>query len=651
MPLTMPHQLSITDTDIIFASQVLLPSGEIFDEERTNFIKNLTSIDLQACPGSGKTTCLLAKLLVLGKHLPFEDGAGILVLSHTNAAIDEVKDKISTYSPHLFHYPNFIGTIQSFVDQFLAIPFYSQKYGHLPYRIDDEIYAEKIWEPPQTSGWLRNQPNKDDFLRSLRFDVNGNLIKEIDGDTNNFPLKDTTSPTYQALYQMKNKVLEEGYLCFDDAYFLAECYISEFPKIIELLQKRFPFVFIDEMQDTDIHQASILEKLFPPDGSFIVQRIGDQNQAIYNRRVKAKNIWTPRAGFLTLNGSKRLSESIATTIKNISLSPQDLIGNSQRQNIKPKLILFDDNTIKIVPHKFGELIILYNLHENKNSIFKAVGWRKTETATGGLTIGSYFNRPVVSAQRNKIDFQTLGEYLDIDKVLIEQLGFNIIHKRLMRAFAKLLRMADVYKIEGVPFTISSLVAYLREVSEDKYSDFKHKLYKWAWDIYVGTDREEEIKQYFIELLQSIFNCREAIVGRIQSFFITSIDHPHREQPRESNPSDIFVYEEEGKNVYIKIATIHSIKGETHTATLYLETYYYNDAGKSYESQRLINQLKGNRIDTGCGVRMKESLKMAYVGLSRPTVLLCMAVHKLRLQAADVPALQNNWEIIDLTLNT
>jgi len=78
---------------------------------------------LEAVPGSGKTTALLAKLLILERKMPFENGSGILVLSHTNTAVDEIKNKLEKVAPKLFKFPNFIGTIQSFVDTFLTKPY------------------------------------------------------------------------------------------------------------------------------------------------------------------------------------------------------------------------------------------------------------------------------------------------------------------------------------------------------------------------------------------------------------------------------------------------------------------------------------------------------------------------------------------------
>src|SRR3990172_5480424 len=113
----MPVEVNITDADIAYAEKVLLPAGKTFDAERRAFIKRFDTLDLQAVPGSGKTTVLLAKLVILERYLPFSDGSGILVISHTNAAVNEIKNRIGKYCPKLFSYPNFVGTIQGFVDQ------------------------------------------------------------------------------------------------------------------------------------------------------------------------------------------------------------------------------------------------------------------------------------------------------------------------------------------------------------------------------------------------------------------------------------------------------------------------------------------------------------------------------------------------------
>ena len=121
-------------------AESLLIDGQVFDKnERVPFIKELASRDLLAVPGSGKTTALLAKLYCLSKSLPFVDGSGILVLSHTNGAVDEIGKHLKPICSRLFEYPNFIGTVQSFTNKFLANPACLTKYGSYVSVNDNDI--------------------------------------------------------------------------------------------------------------------------------------------------------------------------------------------------------------------------------------------------------------------------------------------------------------------------------------------------------------------------------------------------------------------------------------------------------------------------------------------------------------------------------
>ena len=104
--------MNITNRDIEWTERLLLPDGCHFNDERRAFIRCAGSCDVVACPGSGKTTALLAKLLILATRMPFPDGRGVCVLTHTNVAIDQIKGSAVAVSEVLFRHPNFFGTIQ-----------------------------------------------------------------------------------------------------------------------------------------------------------------------------------------------------------------------------------------------------------------------------------------------------------------------------------------------------------------------------------------------------------------------------------------------------------------------------------------------------------------------------------------------------------
>ena len=86
------QDICITDDDIAWVESIM-GHGIQFDEPRRNVIKNLESVDVQAFPGSGKTTTLVAKLAILAKKWPYSN-AGICVLSHTNVAREEIEKRL-----------------------------------------------------------------------------------------------------------------------------------------------------------------------------------------------------------------------------------------------------------------------------------------------------------------------------------------------------------------------------------------------------------------------------------------------------------------------------------------------------------------------------------------------------------------------------
>ena len=91
---------------------------------------------------------------------------------------------------------------------------------------------------------------------------------------------------------------------------------------------------------------------------------------------------------------------------------------------------------------------------------------------------------------------------------------------------------------------------------------------------------------------------------------------------------------------IEVTTVHAVKGQTHSATLYLESSYYGQ----HETERLNNQLLGKAFNDK-RVHHKQSTKMAYVGFSRPTDLLCLAVHEDRYKAFLHAINLQEWEVV------
>ncbi len=643
--------IDINDADIAYAEGILLKEGQSFDEERRVFIRDLTTLDLQAVPGSGKTTALLAKLLILEKYMPFEDGQGVLVISHTNAAVDEIYSRIGKYAPNLFRYPNFVGTIQSFVDSFLAIPFYVNQFKSKPYRIDNEIYDEQVeryyinMQNYSLKGYLNNQQDGLGFLKSVRLCKDFSLKSYVNGNPNQFKLKNKESKSYKGLQKFKINLLQKGYLHFDDAYTLAEFQLEKVSQYNKLLQKRFKLVFVDEMQDMDTHQHDLLERIFFENGtsSSIFQRIGDINQAIYSGNSSHVNeIWSHRENTLQLNGSHRINSKLATFVELLGLTHYAIEGRNRNDNgteidIKPHIIVFDDaSKVNVIP-MFAEIILQLradgNIPTQPRHKFMAIAWRKEHDDADKLGLADYWNNYSVSTTKSNIDYRVLKDYLlfyDRTKNTLEA-----VRKQILNALLKILRLENILDTNDRVYTKRKLLNDLKETNFNEYENLKLFIYQWS--IASVNEKIDEVYISIKDYIPTFLSFWGKAIVNSQGFI---------EGEPEVNIEQIDIIE--NSNIYkkddieIEIGTVHSAKGQTHTATLYLETFFQS----KYESQYLKNMFKGTAINSN-GVYIKQAMKMSYVGFSRPTHLFCMAIHKNRFESELNDIDRDIWEIIEL----
>jgi hypothetical protein len=83
------------------------------------------------------------------------------------------------------------------------------------------------------------------------------------------------------------------------------------------------------------------------------------------------------------------------------------------------------------------------------------------------------------------------------------------------------------------------------------------------------------------------------------------------------------FSSDGKAVDIAVGSIHSVKGETHTGTLVLETFWHDPNLSSINAW-----LAGDKIgENNAGARNLNRLKLHYVAMTRPSHLLCLAISR------------------------
>lgn len=680
--------IKIKDEHIKLAQDIFIDGNDFDDEERIPFIKNLDTCDLLAVPGSGKTTALMAKLYCIAQSMPFEDGSGILVLAHTNQAVDEIEKRLKKYCPQLFEYPNFVGTIQSFVNRFLANQACLKKHGSYIKKNDDsllnEILLKKIKSKRGKAYWKlhftikENQTDEKflDIIKTIKYNENKQHFESVYFK----PSLKFTTDSGKELKEIFDEFFKNGNILFYNSFELSEEHLKKHPEIKEILQKRFKYVFIDEMQDLEKFQIDIIDNIFFADNSTtIIQRIGDINQSIYNsgKSIKENCDWVPR-NKIYLTGSNRLTDEVANVVNYYTLDPQIDANGSKKfvvkglakinKPIKPHLIIFNKESKAKLQGKFEQLIKDYDLQETSSSkkngfhiISWSTEWNNEEQNFNNekIRLKDIFPNYSRDSKQKKEDFDCLRKHLqlfDRDKKTLEG-----VRKSILNALIRILREEKIYKdlSSNIYFRKRELIDFIKCLGNEKYEDFKLKLFTWCFRIITRKDYEDvyiEIKKYikneFINYNwynEEIFAPRK--IDKSTTFLNGSFKYLSVEED-ESKAIDNNLLE-------INVSSVHSVKGQTHCATMYIESSYFeyetrklNVISKTATKTRqeetlpnpLFNQYHSYRV--GKDSRAKEALKMMYVGFSRPTHLLCFAVLEENVKADIEKYRTAGWLVID-----
>lgn len=629
--------LQVSDADIARAERLLLPGGCTFNEERRCFIKCMESRDVVACPGSGKTTALLAKLLILTSYMPFLNGRGVCVLTHTNVAIDEIKRRASGAADALFTHPNFFGTIQVFVNRFLAIPAYRNMYRQPVQAIDNDHFFAALRSRYQRGfilqGWLEPRGGVG-TLGGYWFKPEDLTIgKDMDTD---IPKLSRTTKTYEKIEELRHTVLREGFLSYNDAYSLALHHLTKIPAVAEAIQQRFAFVFIDEMQDTDDHQIRILDKLFNCD-TVVLQRLGDPNQAIFDSNVKDQ-LWSPTQPILPFSDSLRYGKTIADVLDTVRIDRQlSLTPNPEQLSLPPHMLIFDAGRESEVLPAFANLIRGYKLHETKEPCFKAVGWvGKDKMDEGKVCLRCYHPEYQKTLSRKNRWFGSLISYTQAMEMSVRKDPQNggALFEIALSGMVRALRIAGLnYPKTQRPFTAETLERYLKETNHGiKYTALRQSFAEWLLAFRQGKINVHQLRDAISAFLRTQFDVSEK--AELENFLAS--DSADFETP-EKACANTFVSD---AGDVIEIGTVHSVKGETHTATLYLETFNYE-----LDSERILPFCMGEYPATEAKKsRHRANLKVAHVAFSRPTHLLVFACCKEHVTDFEAKLEEAGWVV-------
>ena len=636
MPDTESVLPEITEDDIEWVRSLM--GLDCFDQPRRDFLKQRATVDLSACPGSGKTTLIVAKLAILAQKWPHRT-KGICVLSHTNVAREQVEHRLgrTVVGQRLLAYPHFIGTIHGFANRFLALPWlYSN--GYSSPTIDDDVttaYRRGVLNSDywQVKSFLDRKHASIDRLRicgrDLSFDLGGRP----------FPAGPSTK-SFQHVRRAIETAARAGYFCFDEMFIWANALLEDQDCFPTWIANRFPLVILDEMQDTFERQASFLNAVFRRSSNrVVVQRVGDPNQRIFEASDSNSNMPDPypdSSGYLEIPNSYRFGAKIAELASPFAVTPvgsDGLVGIGPKgpgvcaQTCKHAIFVFPDDSTDGVLNAFGAhaLEVLGEVALSGRTI-NAVGHVHQDDpkvspghAHFPKSVGHYWEGYAVEISRKDPHPRTLAQYVRVAQGLVAQ--GNTLSPGVEKIASGTLELArqlgSTGDLKGKARTHRAVMVEL-ESAADLLTTYRKFLRRFL--IEKATLSKDDWPSYAEELtaVAGAFCRGQVDTSRAERFLAWPDSDPSLgADTSSSRDATLNIFRVNGSSgaIDIRLGSIHSVKGQTHLATLLLSTHWYAHSGKEMVPWLLGEASNGG----GAGARNIQRLQHAYVAMTRPVI--------------------------------
>lgn len=328
------------------------------DDELKKHLNGKTCFIMVAGAGSGKTTSLIKALAYLertqGDFLR-KRGQKIACITYTTGAEYEIKNDVG--HDRLFY----ISTIHGFLWEFIK-----------PFQI--EI---KRWVGQQIQEKLNKLiEEKKNFNRRHRVTT----IERNQSETTKYlEIQDKIAKVSQFKYHIGSNYLE-GILGHDDIINLGPDLIKEYPLLRKIFAQKYPFLFIDESQDTIPAVAKALKLIAAPaNHTFCLGFFGDEMQKIYQTGIGKIE---PEPGWekVTKPENFRCSMSVLNVINKLRKPVDGLeqtggltkIINGIQQSIQGTARLF------LFPSNVDRTKVLEQIRQYQEEVNKDPGWYTQE---------------------------------------------------------------------------------------------------------------------------------------------------------------------------------------------------------------------------------------------------------------------------------
>ena len=234
---------------------------------------------LLAVPGSGKTTVLVTRLgyMIYAKGIAPEK---ILTVTYTVAATEDMAARFaSLFGTDMADRLTF-KTINGICAGIIHT--YGRKTGRTPFALlnDEKVIADTLAKIYQKTERMYATESDLQTVRTLITYIKNSMLTEAEIRE----LDKTADMKISSIYKEYNTWLREQKLMdYDDQMVYAYTMLQRFPELLSLYQDKFPYLCVDEAQDTSKIQHAIIALLSSRTENLFM--VGDEDQSIYGFRA------------------------------------------------------------------------------------------------------------------------------------------------------------------------------------------------------------------------------------------------------------------------------------------------------------------------------------------------------------------------------
>lgn len=360
-------------------------------------IRNGWSFSVVAGAGSGKTTSLVKALdyvrTINGANLK-RNNQKVACITFTNRAVDVIVGRLN--ADELFH----VSTLHGFLWKLIA-------------GFNNEIRT--VLKNTLIPNKIAKKTEDDNGGQSKKAREARNAVERLNGHLANidtvleFHYEDTATSNYT-----------KGQLNHDDIIAVAALMISEYPLLRKVIGQKYPYIFIDEAQDTFPDVVEALNLVCADEGLPLIGYFGDPMQQIYDKRagdfaaptdskkIKKKENYRCSRRVIDLLNAFRTDVTQIPGPKNKKGSVQICLVKAE-QGEGPRKVYTDEQLVR-AGEKFNEAIELFDWTDDNEVKRLFLARQMIARRLNFSNLHNLFNGPY-SSSKSQEDFEAGKHFL------------------------------------------------------------------------------------------------------------------------------------------------------------------------------------------------------------------------------------------------